>query len=110
MEVVGGDVAGDDAEVGEGFGGGLGVDVLFLGAGVGKGGDGGVGEDFGEVEGEGAPAASRHSHEHGFYTSGWKDIIPQIEHSHAIFQLSLLDVALQHGNLGLSQRLGSLGI
>ena len=57
-EVVGGDVAGDDLEVLEA---GLlrdGVDVLFLGAGVGEGGDLAVGEDFGEVEGEGAPAAA----------------------------------------------------
>jgi hypothetical protein len=57
-EGVRGDVACDDLEVGEVVFAGLGVDVLLLGARVGEGGDLAVGEDFGEVETEGAPAAS----------------------------------------------------
>jgi hypothetical protein len=57
-EGVRGDVACDDLEVGEVVFAGLGVDVFLLGARVGEGGDLAVGEDFGEVEAEGAPAAS----------------------------------------------------
>jgi len=51
-------VAGYDGQVLEALGGGDGVDVLFLGARVGEAGYAAVGEDFGEVEGEGAPAAT----------------------------------------------------
>jgi hypothetical protein len=57
-EGVRGDVACDDFEVGEVVFAGLGVDVFLLRARVGEGGDLAVGEDFGEVEAEGAPAAS----------------------------------------------------
>jgi hypothetical protein len=59
LEFVVHDVAGHDAEVLEAFGRGDGVNVLFLRARVGEAGYGAVGEDFGEVEGQGAPAAAR---------------------------------------------------
>ena len=59
LEFVVHDVAGYDAEVLEAFGRGDRVNVLFLRARVGEAGYGAVGEDFGEVEGQGAPAAAR---------------------------------------------------
>jgi hypothetical protein len=51
-------VGGEDGEVGNALGGGLFFDVLTLGGGVGDGGDVRAGEALGEVEGEGAPAAT----------------------------------------------------
>jgi hypothetical protein len=51
-------IAGNDGEVLEALGRGDGVDVLFLRARVGEAGYAAVGEDFGQVEGEGAPAAT----------------------------------------------------
>ena len=59
LEFVVHDVACHDAEVLEAFGRGDGVNVLFLRARVGAAGYGAVGEDFGEVEGQGTPAAAR---------------------------------------------------
>lgn len=52
------DVARHDAKVLEALLRGDRVDVQFLGARVGEAGYGAVGEDLGEVEGEGAPAAT----------------------------------------------------
>ena len=57
-EGVGGDIAGDDFEVLEAGFVRAAVDVLFLRARVGEGGDVAVGEDLGEVETQGAPAAT----------------------------------------------------
>ena len=110
-EVVSGDVASDDVEVGEVLLAGEGVDVLFLGARVGEGGYVGVGVDFGQVEGEGTPSAAN------FKSISRSEVIgegeghaPQVKHSHPILQPSSLDVQFQHRHLRLRQRLASLGI
>ena len=40
---------------------------------------------------------------------GWT-LLPQIEDAHAVLELCLVEVGLEHGDLGLGQRLAALGI